>query len=62
MVVSLGVGGVAFVLVWGVCVGSICAGRARDPGWSLGLGVLLLLGSSGFLGREHFVLSYKKTM
>ena len=31
-----------------------------DPGWSLGLGVLLSLGSSGFLGREHFVLSYKK--
>ena len=32
----------------------------RDPGWSLCLGVLLLLGSSAFLGREHFVLSYKK--
>ena len=31
-----------------------------DPGWSLGLGVLLLLGSSGFLGGEHFVLSYKE--
>ena len=31
-----------------------------DPGWSLGLGVLLSLGSSAFLGREHFVLSYKK--
>ena len=31
-----------------------------DSGWSLGLGVLLSLGSSGFLGREHFVLSYKK--
>ena len=32
-----------------------------DPGWSLGLGVLLSLGSSAFLGREHFVSSYKKT-
>ena len=31
----------------------------RDPGWSLGLGVLLSLGSCGFLGGEHFVLSYK---
>ena len=29
MVVSQGVGGVAFVLVWGVCVRSICAGSAR---------------------------------
>ena len=27
-----------------------------DPGWSLGLGVLLSLGSSAFLGREPFVL------
>ena len=33
-----------------------------DPGWSLGLGVLLSLGSSDFLGREHFVLSYKKKL
>ena len=31
-----------------------------DPGWSLGLEVLLPFGSSAFLGREHFVLSYKK--
>ena len=30
------------------------------PGWSLGFGVLLSLGSSAFLGKEHFVLSYKK--
>ena len=30
------------------------------PGWSLGLEVLLSLCSSAFLGREHFVLSYKK--
>ena len=33
-----------------------------DPGWSLGLGVLLSLGSSGFLGREHLVFSYKKKL
>ena len=33
-----------------------------DHGWSLGLGVLLSLGSSGFLGREHFVLAYKKKL
>ena len=59
MVVLLGVGGVAFVLVWGVCVGSISAGCARGPWVVSGLGLLLSLGSSGVLGREHFVLSYK---
>ena len=40
--------------------GAFVLDMLRDPRWSLGLGVSLSLGSSAFLGREHFVLSYKK--
>ena len=54
--------GVGWPSFWyGVSVsGASVLDALEDPGWSLGLGVLLSLGSSGFLGREHFVLSYKK--
>ena len=57
VVVSLRVGGVAFVMVWGCLCQEHLLDALGDPGWSLGLGVLLSWGSSAFLGREHFVLS-----
>ena len=62
VVVSLGwVGWPSFW--YGVSVsGASVLDTLGDPGWSLGLGVLLSLGSSGFLGGEHFVFSYKKTL
>ena len=57
--VAGGGGGVAFVLVWG-CVlevsvsGPAVSGALGDPEGSLGLGVLLSLGSSGVSGRGAF--------
>ena len=60
VVVSLGVGGVAFVLVWGVCVGSICAGRARLPWVVSGLGGVAFVVFLCFSGQGAFCFVVQK--
>ena len=60
VVVSLGVGGVAFVMVWGVCVGSISPGRARGPWVVSGIGGVAFVGFLCFSGQGAFCFVVQK--